>query len=319
MPGHRYPRDVPSITPRFEVISDLASVGPLVTDLFDAATTADGRPPLSDQLRLDLAHGGRPGSRAAIARNGSDSVIGYAQSSHGNDTTVVQLVVHPDHRQHIDRLGEPLLRQVSASSTGDAATPEVTWWVPEPDASHHRLAALLGWSPGRRLLQMRRALPTGESVEIEVRPFRPGLDDAAWIEVNNRAFRAHGEQGGWDLPTLHQRMAEEWFDPDGFLVHERNGRMAGFCWTKLHRELDPVEGEIYVIAVDPEFHGAGLGRQLTLAGLDAIARQGVTIGMLFVDADNSAAVRLYERLGFIVNRIDLAFVGPPPVSEGAHT
>ncbi|CAN5410680.1 mycothiol synthase [soil metagenome] len=303
---------VSRLTPRFELISDLTSVGPLVADLFEAAAAADLRQPLSDQLWLDLTHGGRPGSTAAVAHDGSDSVIGYAQSSWGNDTTVVQLVVHPDHREHTDRLGAVLLHAVITAAGTHEAVRDVTWWVAEPDASHHRLAELLGWTPGRRLLQMRRPLPTGEPVEVDVRPFRPGLDDLPWINVNNRAFSAHGEQGGWDLATLHQRMAEEWFDPDGFLVHDRDGRMAGFCWTKLHHDLDPVEGEIYVIAVDPDFHGAGLGRQLTLAGLDAIARRGVTIGMLFVDADNTAAVRLYERLGFSVNRTDVAFTGSPP-------
>jgi mycothiol synthase len=305
---------VSRLAPRIEVISDLTSVGPLVTDLFDAAAAADGRAPLSDQLRLDLTHGGRPGSAAAVASDDRDRVIGYAQSSSGNDTTIVQLVVHPDHREHTPEVGDPLLHAVLASGT-DGAGRDVTWWVAEPDASHHRLAELLGWTPGRRLFQMRRALPTGEPVEIDVRPFRPGFDDQAWIDVNNRAFSAHGEQGGWDLATLHQRMAEDWFDPDGFLVHDRDGRMAGFCWTKLHHDLDPIEGEIYVIAVDPEFHGAGLGRQLTLAGLDAIARRGVSIGMLFVDAGNIAAVRLYERLGFTVNRTDVAFTGPPPSSS----
>lgn len=300
--------------PRLEVIHDLTSVVPSITELLEAAADVDQRHPLSDQLRLDLEHGGRPGSLAVVARDDHDRVIGYAQSSPGNESTVVQLVIHPDHRDGLATVGEPLLRRVGRADddlSGADARP-VTWWVAEPDESHHRLAADLGWSPARRLYQMRRLLPTGEPVTIDVRPFRPGDDDVAWIHLNNRAFAGHGEQGGWDLAAMRQRMAEPWFDPDGFLVHEIDGRMVGFCWTKLHDELDPVEGEIYVIGVDPDLHGAGLGRQLTLAGLDSIARRGVTIGMLFVDADNTPAVRLYERLGFGIHRTDVAFTGPPP-------
>jgi mycothiol synthase len=156
---------------------------------------------------------------------------------------------------------------------------------------------------------MRVALPVEDPPDISLRSFRPGIDEDAWLEVNNRAFDWHPEQGGWDRETLEQREAEEWFDPDGFLLHERDGRLAGFCWTKVHDDHDPPLGEIYVIAVDPDFHGQHLGRALTLAGLDSLHRRGLEIGMLYVDAANTPAVRLYEKLGFTVHHIDRAYVG----------
>ena len=127
--------------------------------------------------------------------------------------------------------------------------------------------------------------------------------------MNNRAFAEHGEQGGWTTDALALRMAEPWFDASGFRVHDIDGRLAAFCWTKLHYELDPVVGEIYVIAVDPDFHGRGLGKQLTLAGLDSIAARGITEANLYVDADNVAAVGLYEALGFSIHRSRQAYAG----------
>jgi mycothiol synthase len=156
---------------------------------------------------------------------------------------------------------------------------------------------------------MRRPLPAEEHAAITTRPFRPGQDEQAWLEVNNRAFQRHPEQGGWTEQTLKARQAQPWFDPDGFLLHHRDGRLAGFCWTKVHRAEASSLGEIYVVAVDPDFSGHGLGRQLTLAGLDHLVEKGCPEAMLYVDATNVPALKLYIDLGFTVNHIDRAYTG----------
>ncbi len=184
--------------------------------------------------------------------------------------------------------------------------------VTDPTADDDRAAADAGFTEQRDLFQMRRPLPVpaderGDVVEVATRPYPPGADDEALLAVNNHAFAWHPEQGGptaTDLPAL---AAEPWFDAEGFLLHERDGRVAGFCWTKVHAHHDPPLGEIYVTAVDPDAHGAGLGRALTLAGLDHLARRGLTVGMLYVDADNAPAVRLYRNLGFTVHHVDRVY------------
>jgi mycothiol synthase len=234
--------------------------------------------------------------------------VAYAQVTRGNDSWALELVVHPHHRYELDRIGPDLLGSaidIVASEGGG----HVHWWVFEATAAHEALAQRLGLRPGRLLLQMRRPLPVGLPFELDTRPFVVGQDEEAWLQVNNRAFHKHPEQGGWDLATLRLREAESWFDPNGFVLHERDGRLAGFCWTKVHTDHEPVLGEIYVIAVDPDFHGLGLGRALTLAGLDHVASSGVPVGMLYVDAENEAAVHLYRSIGFTEHHADRAFVG----------
>ncbi|MEZ5142068.1 MAG: mycothiol synthase [Acidimicrobiales bacterium] len=167
-------------------------------------------------------------------------------------------------------------------------------------AAIEELAADTGFTLVREVLQMRRSLPLGETGAVATRPFRPGSDDAAWLELNNRAFAWHPEQGDWDAERLRATLAEPWVDLDGFLVLEQDHEMVGFCWTKVHADDDPPVGEIFVIAVDPDRHGRGLGRALTLAGLTHLADRGLTVGMLYVEASNAAARTLYRDLGFSV-------------------
>lgn len=285
-----------------------------VSELLAVASQVDHHHPLDEHTWLDLVQGGREGFAGLVAwEEGHDHPVGYAQLSrepHGSGGSWgLEFVVDPHHRDHDPEIGLRLVEgalDIVRSEGGG----HVHLWVPKPTPLHDRIAEAAGLRRGRQLLQMRRPLPVeGEKADLEVRPFVPGFDEAPWLVVNNRAFRWHDEQGGWDLETLQRREEQDWFDPAGFLLHERNSRLAGFCWTKVHREHDPPLGEIYVIAVDPDFQGLGLGRRLVLAGLDWLWRIGLEVGMLYVDRDNAPAVRLYESMGFTIDHVDQAYVG----------
>lgn len=186
------------------------------------------------------------------------------------------------------------------------------WVVSSPTEETDAEALARGLGHRRDLYQLRVALPLPAAVgtPAETRPMRPGTDDeAAWIRVNNRAFADHPDQRGFTPARLHERMAEPWFDAAGFRLHERDGRLAAFCWTKVHppQPPDPALGEIYVIGVDPDFHGLGLGRSMTVAGLDWLADHGLRTGMLYVDAVNTTAIHLYESLGMTRHHTDRVY------------
>lgn len=280
-----------------------------VRELLEVATEADGHPALGEHHWLDLVEGGRAGFAGLVAwEPGHDHPVGYAQVTRGEASWALELVVDPHHRDAGCAIDHDLMA-AALDVVRHEGGGRITMWVPKPTEARDDVATAAGLHRSRDLCQMRRPLPVGLPFTLDTRPFEPGRDEEAWLEVNNRAFAAHPEQGGWDLDTFKRREAEPWFDPEGFLLHERDGRLAGFCWTKVHAHAAPALGEIYVVAVDPDFQGEGLGRRLVLAGLDSLAGTGLSTGMLYVDSSNRGAVHLYEAIGFTVDHVDRAYVG----------
>jgi mycothiol synthase len=285
-----------------------------LTRLHDDAEAIDGHASLGEAVWRDLDRPVEPVSAGVVAVD-DGRAVGFAYVHRSDNVTPTHwdlgFVVRPNARRDASvavALLEDAVEHVAGNGGG-----LVVLWIFEPDERDDDVAARVGFRRQRELLQMRVALPLSESAAwppgVDVRPFVPGEDDAAWLAVNNRAFAGHPEQGGWVESTLARRLTEPWFDPKGFLLAFDADGLAGFCWTKIHpaTEGDLELGEIFVIGVDPPRKGSGLGRALVVAGLASLADRGVRTGMLFVDGDNQAALRLYESLGFTVHRRDRAY------------
>ncbi|MCL4448898.1 MAG: mycothiol synthase [Actinobacteria bacterium] len=243
----------------------------------------------------------------------TDILVGYAQLNGRSGTWSVETAVHPNYAD----VGTPsdavavkllsaALEEIVAMGGG-----RVYYWVPKPTPFDDMLSDAAGFIHDRDLLQMRRALPLEDSIQrphIQLKPFESEKDNSAWLEVNNKAFLTHPEQGGWTMETLIERQSEPWFDAKGFLVYEQLGRLIGSCWTKIHSDQSPPLGEIYVVSVDPDYQGKGLGRQLTVAGLDWLTSRGLDTAMLYVDLTNEKALNLYKSIGFIKDHTDRAYI-----------
>lgn len=279
-----------------------------VARIDDAARAVDGHPALGDSVWLDLEHP-QPDSAGLLV--GDDA---YGHIARGDNAEPQQwmlgLALAPEARTNGTRgaLVAAAARHVAAHGGG-----RIVLWVlgatPDDDAE----LATSGLRPARDLYEMRVALPILEQPSwppaVNVRPFEVGRDEQAWIDVNNRAFADHAEQGGWTHTTLTRRIAEPWFDPALFLLAFDTDGLLGFNWLKVHdaHDRDPRLGEIYVIGVDPRGQRLGLGRALALAGLAAAHERGIDTGMLFCAADNAPALELYRALGFTVHRTDRAY------------
>nr|WP_251076844.1 mycothiol synthase [Streptomyces benahoarensis] len=283
-----------------------------VLALIEQAARTDGQPAVSEQGRLQLRGGAREGVRHLLVSvpseeaEGGAELVGYGQLEDTDpvEAPAAELVVHPAHRGrgHGRALGGELLAQSGR---------RLRVWAHGGHAAARHLAQTLGLTKFRELRQMRRPLTHLDLSEprrpdgVTIRTFQPGQDDAAWLEVNAAAFAHHPEQGSLTQRDLDARKAEAWFDPKGFFLAEREGTLLGFHWTKVH--ADEGLGEVYVLGVRPGAQGGGLGKALTAIGLRHLAAEGLPTAMLYVDADNTAAVTVYERLGFVTHETDLMY------------
>ncbi len=285
-----------------------------VRELVSAATEFDGIAPVGEQVLRELGHdrtepllvaGGRPGT-----------IAGYLNLSPPRDggAGMAELVVHPEARRR--GIGAAMARATITKTDG-----RNQFWAHGTLEPARATASALGLVPVRELVQMRRSLgDLPDSVPpvpgVVVRTYRGTADDAELLRVNNAAFAQHPEQGGWTDADLAERRGEPWFDPAGLFLafgapdSDQAGTLLGFHWTKVHPD-QPGLGEVYVVGVDPSAQRRGLGQTLTAIGIQSLARRlagsAEPTVKLYVESDNVAAVRTYERLGFRTYSVDTAY------------
>lgn len=275
-----------------------------LTALIDAAVATDGQAPFNEASLLEKTTVEFFESRGKL--------IGAAMT--GGD---VEFVVHPAERRR--GYGDEILRAL--------LSPGFTAWAHGDHPAARVLAERHGLTRARTLLQLRARLDEGIGT-LEVRPageppggrereasgsspsrqspvidlFRPGRDDAEWVALNARVFASHPEQGRITVETLQPRLAQN--PAEHFLVgRDETGAMVGYCWLKLDGEL----GEIYVLGVDPDRAGQGIGRSLLAAALAHLRGLGIRESNLYVEADNESALRLYRGFGYAEHTIDVLY------------
>ncbi|HVD81139.1 MAG TPA: mycothiol synthase [Propionibacteriaceae bacterium] len=276
--------------------TEIAGVVQLVAD----AEAVDHMRALNEAalLRLRRPH---PTTQHVLVSEDED-LVGYAQLESGTEWSGGQLVVSPEHRRQ--GVGTLLLQRLITGSS----SPLRVWAMGDTPAAR-ALATAAGMTRQRELLIMERRLddelpepvvPAG----VQIRTFVPGQDEQEWLRVNAAAFAHHPEQALIDGDDLADRMAEPWFDAEGFFVATIDDTIVGFHWTKQHQDQ---LGEVYVLGIVPSAAGRGLGKALLLTGLRSLQQRGSTRVELYVEADHRAAIELYLSYGFATVSRDVMY------------
>ncbi|HUE31997.1 MAG TPA: mycothiol synthase [Mycobacterium sp.] len=285
-----------------------------VRELVAAATDFDGVAPVGEQVLRELGHDRT--EHLLVTNATENTIIGYLNLSPPRDegAGMAELVVHPQARRR--GIGAAMGQAALAKTAGHNQ-----FWAHATLEPAQATASALGLVPVRELVQMRRSLRgVPDSVAplpgVRIRTYAGPGDDAELLRVNNAAFAEHPEQGGWTAVELAERRSEPWFDPAGLFLAfgdsatDQAGRLLGFHWTKVHLD-QPGLGEVYVLGIDPSAQRRGLGPLLTSIGVESLARRLADSAeptvMLYVESDNVAAVRTYERSGFTTYSVDTAY------------
>jgi mycothiol synthase len=272
-----------------------------VLDIVHAAFHADEVKPLSEHVELHLKHGGdKPISHILAVKN--NEIVGYG---HLDQTDLLEgpsaeLVVHPKERNK--GIAKLILKTIET-----LASKNIRLWAHGNTAAAENFATKLGYQPIREISQMQLSLfetfaDFEFSDDFTLTTYQGDVDNEDILKINKSAFQDLPDQAAWTAADLKLRLNESWFDPTGLAILRTKSKVpAGYCWTKVHGHDShghkPL-GELYVLAIAPEFQGLGLGKQLTLWSLHHLRTLGLSEAMLYVDAKNTKAKKIYTELGF---------------------
>lgn len=278
-----------------------------VTTLNAACRRSDGAEPFNEDTMLSLAE------RSGGALRGSEGeLLALALvRQDGDDAHELELAVSPDvrGRGHGRQLAETFLKDAEEAGITARA------WAHGDGAPARGLAESLGMREERLLLKLAArldpAIHGSPQDSPRIRAFTMDRLDEV-LRVNRRAFADHPEQGSLNRDGFLARTRESWWWPERLLLAlSEDDRVLGFHWLKVTEN----EAEVYVLAVDPEAAGRGIGRALMHAGLARLVEEGHEEVVLYVDGGNTTAVKLYRSLGFDEAHRDIRWEQPPSAAD----
>ena len=265
-----------------------------------------------------------------VALAPSGEIIGYGDVHHqaGDEGAWGWIVTDPAWR------GRGVGSQIAACVREQAQRLGVLWIDYGVDIRLTQATAWmqhLGFEPVRTYTRWRRDAagplpPLAAPPGFAIRPFAPGQDDPAALDIFNISFADHRNANVVAAEAIAEGAARLDSDPEGIFVAERaEGGIAGVCWCHINRAENTRRrahiGWINDLGVAPAFRRQGLGRALLTTGIGWLRAQGMDAIALWMDRANREARALYEDTGFQVDKSVTDYrhflVGPRPPGAGA--
>jgi mycothiol synthase len=232
-------------------------------------------------------------------------IIGYAdvrpESNIGR--VVLRWLVHPNHRRK--RIAEKFVEQ-AISRAKELGIMRLHVNILQNNLMAKQLLTKMGFIFIRRFLELRLELSRTHLQEIknivaQYRPLHSGEVERL-TRLQNRSFTGSWGYNDNTFEEINYRINLPTCSPEDIILALDSDKPIGYCWTRINLQKNraPSEsmGRIYMLGVDPDYRGRGIGRQLLLRGLSYLRSKGLRVVELTVDRGNKAAYTLYKSVGF---------------------
>jgi ribosomal protein S18 acetylase RimI-like enzyme len=241
---------------------------------------------------------------AWLAFTGEGSLVGYATIEPYHTGLCYHVYVDPAWKD--PTLTRMLLqacdRRASARIAAQAEPAEatVTTWISHVNERDRQAIKEVGFRLVKSSLEMRIEMqrcppaPRGPE-EIEIRCAGPGQDDLAICELMEEVFAGtHLE------PTSFVEWREAWidgayFDAELWFLAVHREEIIGACLCAVYPEQQ--QAWVRQVGVTARWQRHGVGKMLLLSAFRAFYARGHGAVHVGVEADNTAALRLYEHVG----------------------
>lgn len=274
-------------------------------DLINSADEVDklGKATSAQHVREWLGQPNRYPERDLFLAELAGTLVGYVEVCRELEIgrVILEGAVHPAHRGR--GIGAGLL-EAALSHSQELGARLVHIPIPERMAAARRLAEGRGLAIVRRHWQMQ----LGSQAEIPQMNLPPGFgcrhflagDEDRLTALQNLAFAQSWGFRPNSVAEIGYRVGMSSCCDEGILFISEGDKAVAYCWTRRDECIGSRQGtgHIWMMGVDPQYQGYGLGRAALLAGIDSLRRRGLKTIELAVDSQNLAARQLYESVGF---------------------
>jgi len=221
---------------------------------------------------------------------------------------ILNSLIHPDHRRRglaSKLLGHAIYR---AQELG-VRVAHVN--IPQDNIIAKSVLTKLSFRFIREFLELRldisrvRWKESGQSA-IKYRNLRRG-EESKLAQLQNRSFTG---TWGYNPNTVEEIIYNtnlSGSSPEDVVLACEGDKVIGYCWTRITcgAVTDRRKGQIFMLGVDPDYQGRGIGKRVLLAGLSHLRSKGLRVVELSVDGENRVALALYRSIGFEIRASSL--------------